>query len=511
MDNTSPLVFLVGAGPGNPGLLTLRAVECLKQADLVIYDRLANSSLLDHAPVKAQKICVSELAGHHAERCEPIHRLMIEAAGQGKRVVRLKGGDPLVFGRGAEEAEALREAGIPFEIVPGVTAALGAAAFAGIPLTHRLHASAVAFVAGHECPGKARSAIDWNSLALFPGTLVVYMGMTRLETIVHSLLKSGKDPATPAAVVHAATTGEQRTTASTLQELPRAVEAAGLKAPSVILIGPVVELRAHLQWFEKRPLFGKRILVTRPRQQAGDLARRLEVLGAKALILPTVAISDPGNWDKVDAALADLNKYHWLVFTSSNGVHSFIKRLWETGHDLRALGHLRLAAIGPATAIALRTYHLEPDVVPAQFRSEVLAADLLQHVVGKRVLLARADRGRELLREELAKVAEVDQVAVYSQVDAVDLHSSEMDCLRRGEVDYLTLTSSNIARALVLALDAPTRAYLETGQVKIVTISPVTSSVVREMGLPVAAEATEYTTQGIVEAFIRLAGAASEK
>ncbi len=337
------------------------------------------------------------------------------------------------------------------------------------------------------------------------------MGMTRLGTIVDSLLKAGKDPATPAAVVHAATTGEQRTTASTLQELPKAAEAAGLKAPSVILIGPVVGLRAHLQWFEKRHLFGKRILVTRPQQQAGDLARRLEVLGGKALILPTVVISDPADWSQVDAALGNLNKYHWLVFTSSNGVHSFIRRLPETGLDLRALGHLRLAAIGPATAMALRTYHLEPDVVPAQFRSEVLAADLLPHVVGKRVLLARADRGRELLRGELSKVAEVDQVAVYSQVDAVDLHSSEMDSLRRGEVDYLTLTSSNIARALVLALDAPTRAFLETGQVKIVTISPVTSSAVREMGLPVAAEATEYTTQGIVEALIRLAGAASEK
>ncbi len=264
-----PTVYLVGAGPGHPGLLTLRGAECLRQADLVLYDKLVSPLLLEHAPATAQKRCVVELAPHHDERMVPIHEAMIVAARAGRRVVRLKGGDPYVFGRGAEEAEVLRQAGIPFEIVPGVTAALGAAAYAGISLTHRAVASAVAFVTGHENPHKPESVLDWDALARFPGTLVIYMGMSRLDRIVPSLLAGGKDADTPAAVVQWATLGEQRTLVTTLRELPRQVREEGLAAPALVFIGPAVALREQLDWFGHRPLFGRRVLVTRPRHQAG--------------------------------------------------------------------------------------------------------------------------------------------------------------------------------------------------------------------------------------------------
>jgi uroporphyrinogen III methyltransferase/synthase len=331
------------------------------------------------------------------------------------------------------------------------------------------------------------------------------MGMSRLPRIVATLLEHGKDPATPAAVVRWGTTGEQQTVEAPLAELPEVVLRAGLAAPALIVVGPVVALRERLAWFEKRPLFGKRVLVTRPRRQAGDLVRRLELLGAMPFVLPAVEVGPPADWAPVDRALDALASYQWLVFTSANGVQSFLGRLRERGMDLRALGGIRLAVIGPATAEALRGYHLEPDLMPGEYRSEALAEALKERAAGQTVLLARADRGRELLREELARVARVEQVAVYSQVDSVEAGSPVLDCLRRGEIDYVTLTSSNIARALVRALDEACRRRLESGEVQLVSISPVTSAVVRELGLPVAAEATEYTIPGLLDALVRLA------
>lgn len=502
----TPQVFLVGAGPGHPGLLTLRAVEVLAQADLVLYDKLVSRRLLDHAPPTAERLCVDQLPGYHPQRSPHIHRTLIEAARQGKCVVRLKGGDPLLFGRGGEEAEALRAAGIAYEIVPGVTAALGVAAYAGIPLTHRAHASAVAFVTGHENPAKPGQTLDWGLLARFPGTLVIYMGIARLPHIVRALLDGGKAADTPAAVIQWGTTGNQRTVEAPLGQLPQAVQAAGLMAPALVILGSVVTLRAELAWFEKRPLFGKHVLVTRPRHQASELVHNLEQLGAIPWRLPAVDIREPADWSAVDQALANLAQYQWLVFTSANGVHALIRRLRQTGRDLRALGSLRLAAIGPKTAEALRVYYLEPDLVPAEFRSESLAAALKERVKGQRVLLARADRGRELLREELATVADADQVAVYCQVDALEANSEVLDGLRRGEIDYVTLTSSNIARGLLRLLDETCRDRILAGQVQLVSISPVTSAAIRAFGLPVAAEASQYTVAGVVEALVRLAG-----
>jgi len=506
--NISPVVYpvaLVGAGPGNPGLLTLRAVELLSRADLILYDRLVPVRLLDHAPDSARRIAVDALHGKHPERWQEVYQLMIDAARQGRRVVRLKGGDPFVFGRGGDEAEALRQAGVPFEVVPGVTAALGASAFAGIPLTHRQHVSAVAFVTGHENPDKTDSFLDWAELARFPGTLVVYMGMGRLADIVEQLIVHGKPADTPAAVVHWATTGRQRTVTAPLRDLPAAVQQAGMKAPSLIIIGSVVSLRAELAWFEERPLLGRRILVTRPRHQASEMIARLEELGAVVSQLPAVEIREPADWTPVDRALTQLSTYQWLVFTSANGVDALIRRLRHLGRDLRALGSLRLAVIGPATADALRRYHLELDLIPSRFDSESLAAALREHVAGQRVLLVRADRGREILREQLADVAEVEQVAVYAQVDATEPGSVVLDALRRGEIDYVTLTSSNIARSLVRALDEESLQRIRSGAVQLVSISPVTSTTIRELGLPVAAEAREYTTAGVVQVLLDLA------
>jgi uroporphyrinogen III methyltransferase/synthase len=492
-----PQVFLVGAGPGHPELLTLRAVECLRRADLVLYDRLVPRAVLDHAPA-AEHICVADLAG-------PVHAAMIDAARAGLRVVRLKGGDPCLFGRASEEAEALRRAGVAFEIVPGVTAALGAAAYAGIPLTDRHRASAVAFVTGHARPGEAGSALDWPALARFPGTLVFYMAVSHLEEIVRALVAEGKSADTPAAVVRKATLGGQRTVAAPLGDLPAAARAAGLEAPALAIVGSVVGLRESVSWFERLPLFGRGVLVTRPRHQAGDLMARLRELGAVPYLLPTVEVREPTDWGPVDTALASLASYHWVAFSSSNGVHALVRRLRITGRDLRALGPVKLAVIGPSTAAALRSYLLEPDFMPDAYNSEALAAGLRERTAGQRVLLARADRGRDVLRQELAAVATVDQVAVYCQVDAVEADPDVLAALSRGEVQYVTLTSSNIARSLARLVDEATHARIRSGNVRLVTISAVTSADVRALGWPVAAEAKEATAEGVVAALAEVA------
>jgi uroporphyrinogen III methyltransferase/synthase len=434
--------------------------------------------------------------------------MMIDAARQGLRVVRLKGGDPFVFCRGAEESEALRGAVIAFEIVPGVTAALGASACAGIPLTHREHASAVALVTGHEHPGRGPgSRLDWPALARFPGTLVFYMAVARLESIVASLIEHGKPPAIPAAAIERGSTSRQRTVHTTLADLPAVVRRENIQAPALIVIGDVVSLRERLAWFEDRPLFGRRVMVTRPRHQCAEMVQSLEALGASAVTLAAVEIAEPADWAPVDAALARISSYQWLVFTSVNGVEHFLKRLRSTGRDLRALGGLKLAAIGPATAEALNGWHLQADVVPEQFNSESLVVSLRERVRGQRVLLARADRGLELLRDELGKVAEVEQVAVYSQIDArLEAGHPVLAQLSAGEIDFVTLTSTNIAKALLGALDETGREQIRAGRVRLVTISPRTSAAVHGLGLPVAAEAREYTTAGVIETLCELAG-----
>ena len=505
MAGTQGVVYLVGAGPGEPGLLTLRGAECLRRADLVLYDQLVSPRLLDLARQGAVCICTRSLPGRHPDRGGIIQDRLIAAARAGQTVVRLKGGDPLILARLAEETAALRQAGIPFEIVPGISAAQGAAAYTEIPLTQREVAGAVAFVTGHECSDKSGGHVDWAGIAGFPGTIVIYMGMARLLDIVTALLKHGLAPDTPAVAVQNATRGNQSTVRAPLRDLVVAAENARLCAPSVVILGPTAGLAPLHSWAEKRPLFGMRVLVVRPREQGLVFAHRLEVLGAIPIVVPAVTLEPPADWAPADRAIARLAEFDWLVFTSVNGVQAFMERIKHAQRDLRILGRARLAAIGPATATALAAFHLRADLVPAEFVSEALAAEMREQVAGRRVLLVRAEQGRDILRQELAAVAQVQQIAVYRQQRNPNLEDLLSACWSEGPPHFVALTSSNIAQAILGALRPEQIDTIRSGTVQLVTISGVTSRAVREFGLPVAGEACPYTTEGILDKLIELA------
>jgi uroporphyrinogen III methyltransferase/synthase len=498
-------VYLVGAGPGDPGLLTVRGLELLQRADLILYDQLIPTRILDLARPEAERICVRDLPGQHPDKYPHIHATLIKAAQAGKVVVRLKGGDPLIFGRGGEEAAALRSANVPYEIVPGVTAALAAAAYLDIPLTHRHYSSAVALITGHELPNKPGHRLDWEALARFPGTLAIYMGIARLPILIAELLKHGKDPQTPSAIVERASTGAMRSVYAPLAELESARRQAGLEAPGLILIGTVVAHRPEHSWFERLPLFGQRILVTRPRPQAEPMLRQLESLGAVPYLLPTLEIRELSDFTAVDQAIDELEsgRWNWLVWTSANGVHSLIGRILARGKDLRILGGVRIAAVGPKTAAAVQSYHLKPDLVPQQAIAEGLLQELMPLVTGQRVLLARGNRGRDLLPTRLSAIAEVAQVICYEQADAIDGNSPAIVALRRGEIGFVTLSSSNTARAFLALFDDVLRGRVERGEIELVAISPETARVIQDLGYPVTAVAEPYTTEGMIQSIIR--------
>ena len=494
-------VYLVGAGPGDPGLLTLRGAECLARADLVLYDGLVNPLLLRHSHALAEQTCRVDGPAGRVLRQDEINQRLIEAARTGKTVVRLKGGDPFIFGRGSEEAAALSDAGIPFEVVPGVTAATGAAVYTGISLTHRDHASAVAFVTGHEDPTKSTS-LDYVALATFPGTLVFYMGLHRLGAIAQSLIEAGKSTSTPVCGVSRATTPRQRTVTGTLADIAPLAIAAELHAPSLVIVGDCVRLREQARWFEDRPLFGQVIGIPRPEEQADETALRAVELGAQPVLLPTIEIAPPESWDEVDAMLSRLNEFDWIIFTSVNGVHGLLGRLWESGRDMRTISKARLATIGPSTAAALEKYSLRADLIPAEFRAEALARELRPHVAGKKVLWARASRGRDVLPVELAAAgASLTQLVVYQNRDVDQLPSSSLQQIERGELNWIGLSSPSIARSLALLLTDQAKSWLGN-RTKLASISPVTSAAAREVGLPINAEATEYTWEGLFNAMI---------
>jgi uroporphyrinogen III methyltransferase/synthase len=489
-------VYLVGAGPGDPGLLTLRAVECLGRANVVLYDYLANPRVLRHAGPDAE--CIS-LGAHGRTKIwtqAQINARMVEDALAGKVVVRLKGGDPSIFGRLAEELEALRAANIAYEVVPGITAASAAAAYAGISITHRDLASAVALVTGHEDAEKESTALDYPALAAFPGTLVFYMGVTKVREWTSGLLAAGKPATTPVAIIRRASLADQKVITTTLGETADALTPASkLRPPVVVIVGEVATTGAALSWFEKRPLFGQRIAVTRAAQQNDELRAKLEALGAEVLEQPAIEIRPPSDWSAVDAALADLSTFDWVVFSSTNGVEKFLDRLYACGHDARALGKAKLAAIGPGTAAKLADYRLNTDILPDEYRAEALAAVLSAEAKHKKFLLIRASRGREVLAEQLtAAGGHVEQVVVYDSLDVTTPDARVAQLLSEGQLDWLTVTSSAIARSLVNLFGDDLR------KTKLASISPITSATLRELGHDPAAEAREYTMQGIVEA-----------
>ena len=498
MGATGGMVYLVGAGPGDPGLLTRRGMEVLSRAEVVVYDHLASPRLLDLAPKDALRISAGKTIGHCTMSQAEINGVLVEHARLGRRVVRLKGGDPFVFGRGAEEAEHLRARGLPFQVVPGVTAALGATSYAGIPVTHRDSSSAVAFVTGHDDPGRP-GRLDWSSLARFPGTLVVYMGVTRLPSLCRTLILEGKPPETPAAMIQWGSLPAQRTIVGTLADLPGLASESAIGPPALLVVGEVVARRPDLAWFERLPLFGRRIVVTRPSDEADRSASSLEALGAEVLLAPMVRILPVEDFGALDDAIRRLQSFDWLVFTSTNGVRHFLDRLEPLGLDLRALGPVKLAAIGPSTAEALGRYHLKADLVPESYRSEGLAEALSGRVAGGRVLLARADRGRAILKEELERVALVEQVAAYRNVDAEALPPEVLERIEAGSVDWVTLTSSAIAERFHRLLPESARARIGR-EIRLASLSPVTSSTVAGLGWPVAVEATVYTWDGLVGA-----------
>jgi len=489
-------VYFVGAGPGDPGLISWRGAECLRRADLVLYDCIVNPDILDHAPPSVECVCLGRSPNQRTIPQQEVVDRMIEAAGQGRVVVRLKAGDPMVFSRTVPETEALRAAGVPFEIVPGITAAGAVPACAEIPITHVDHASAVALVSAYTREGGG-PPFDFARLADFPGTLAVYMGESYPDDWSNALMGAGKSPDTPVAVIRRCAFGDQETVRCTLRTVARVIAERKLSAPAVVVVGEVVARAPESSWFAARPLFGARVLITRPRDQAGALRDRLAELGAQVLVQPTIRISDPADWKPVDATLAEIDRYDWLVFSSANGVRYLLDRLLATKGDVRKLGNVRLAAIGPATAEEIARYRLRADLVPEEYRAEALAATLVDRAAGGVFLLARASRGREVLAERLRDAGRrVDQIVVYSSTDVEVPDPEVAAALAAGRLDWITVSSSAIARSLVrLFGDALRRARLAS-------ISPITSDVLRELGHAPAVEASRYTMDGLVEAMV---------
>ncbi len=484
-------VYLVGAGPGDPELVTLRGLRLISSADVILYDNLAASVLRAHARPEAEKIYVGKKRAQRVYSQRQISQMLIEQARAGHCVVRLKGGDPYVFGRGGEEAEALSEAGIPFEVVPGVSSALGVAAYAGVPLTQRGLTSVLVFVTGHESEG-----IDWAKVGT-EGTLVIFMGLTTFGEIARRLIDAGRPPSTPALAVRWGTRGDQVSVAGTLEDLPEKIRRHDLKPPALVIVGEVVSLRSKLNWYENLPLFGRTVLVTRARQQAAPLSEALRRLGANVIEFPTIEIRPPDDWGPLDQALARLGEYDWLIFTSANGVRFFVERLDQSAADWRDL-RARICAIGPATADSLRALHLKVDLMPEEYVAEsVLAAFATHDLAAKRILLPRAAVARDLIPVELEKRgAQVNVVAAYQTVaprhspqNTADLFESE------GKPDWITFTSSSTVKNFARLCP------VESLQgVRIASIGPVTSKTVMELGLHVDTEAKQYTIEGLVDA-----------
>lgn len=502
MQAVSGKVYLVGAGPGDPGLLTLRGAEVLRQAEVVVLDALVDPALVHLAPPQA------EIIRRTAERCssqQEVCALLVARARAGKRVVRLKGGDPFLFGRGSEEASGLAAAGVPFEVIPGVSSITAVPTCAGIPLTDRQRASTLTVVTGHEDPDKTGPGVDWALLARTPGTKLILMGLERLEAIAATLCREGMAPAMPVAVISRGATGRQRTVYGTLGDIAGRVRAAGLEPPAVIVVGEVVARGARFNWFEQRPLFGQRVVVTRARDQAEPLSQLLRERGAEVLEVPCLRLAPPSHPEPLAEALAGLGHYDWIIFTSANGVAAFFEHFFRAYEDLRCLGLVRLAAVGPATAAKLRELHLKVDLVPEQYVASRIARDLAREgsLENLRILLLRA----EVATPELPRLLEeagaiVDDIACYrTEAETEDWNGDAARLLAEG-ADWVTFASGSAARHFHERFHLDTlRARFPT--LRVASIGPETSQVLAELGCPVAAEARPHTTEGLVNALQR--------
>ena len=488
-------VYLVGAGPGDLGLVTLCAKECIENADLIVYDHLANPEMLSWAREDAEIVYAGKEGGASQLSQQEINDLLIEKAREGKQVVRLKGGDPFVFGRGAEEAQAIADAGILFEIVPGITSAIAGPAYAGIPMTHRAHNSHVTFFTGHEDPAKSESAIDYAALAKLGGTQVMLMGVERLGAITSQMLKHGVRSDLPVALVRSATTGQQQTLTGTLSDIAQKAVASDFKAPAVAVFGEVVRLRDGLNWYEKRPLLGKRIVVTRTRKQASVLSNKLRALGAYVIELPTIRIEPPSDLREFAELVQDAHMYDWIVFTSANGVEAFFGIFFKLYEDAREIGGVRIAAIGPATAQRVKDFHLHIDLQPDEFVAEAVSREFKKHgsIENLRILLVRAEKARDTLPKELSALgAIVDQAFAYRTVPETRDTSGARRQLAEDGADLITFTSSStVENFLALALPWPKG-------MRIATIGPITSKTVRDQGLKVDVEAHRHDIDGLV-------------
>ncbi len=500
-------VYLVGAGPGDPGLITAKGLDALRRAQVVVYDRLASPRLLDEAPAEAERIYAGKGPQGHVMEQHEINAVLVQKALEGKLVVRLKGGDPFVFGRGGEEAEALAARGLAFEVVPGVSSAIAVPAYAGIPVTHREVASSFAVITGREDSERAggqgprnrkRSRIRWDKLAGGAGTLVILMGVESLRETAARLMEHGLSGATPAAVIERGTEPRQRTVTGTLGDIAERARAAGLRAPAVTVVGEVVRLREKLRWFDARPLFGRRVLVTRSRAQAGALSKRLEELGAEAVEVPAIEVQPPEDWAPLDGAIARIGSFAWLVFTSVNAVEMFMQRLAVAGKDARALAGVRLCAIGPATAEALAAHGLRADHVPEEFTTARLA-ESLDVTPGQRVLAPRADIApQDLVRGLESRGTVVEQVTAYRTVTPERSRLQARNALASGQIDLVTFTSSSTVQNLAALLGEEARHLL--ANVRIASIGPMTTRAAESLGLRVTVTARRHTIPGLVEA-----------
>lgn len=508
MSDTTGICYLVGAGPGDPGLMTLRGKACIEMADVIVYDYLSNPEFLQWAKAGAELIYAGKKAKDHAIPQGGINQLLIEKARQGKVVTRLKGGDPLVFGRGGEEAEELRDAGIPFEIVPGISSSIAGPAYAGIPVTHRSHCTQLTIFTGHEDPTKENSSLDFAQIAKAPGTKVMLMGVERLPIITEAILKEGGDPDLPVALVRWATTGRQKTISGTLSTIAAIAERENFQAPAVAVFGTVVNCREKLNWFEERPLMGKRIVVTRTRNQASELSRRLRGLGADVLEMPTIRIEPTqGEQAREFARLViDAHTYEWLIFTSPNAVDYFFETFYKVRSDAREIGGVRIAAVGPGTAARLKHYHMATDLMPKKHVAEALAKAFLEDVgsiENTTMLWVRAEGARDVLSQTLNKAGVIlDEAVAYRTVPETGDPTGAVKRFREEGADIITFTSASTVECFLdLGLSIP-------DDCRIASIGPITSAALEENGYQADIEAESHDIPGLVEAVLQLAGEA---